>query len=287
MTNLPALTSRAAAIALALGLLVGAPSADANELTISTDQPAYEVAQTITLFVNGPAGAPVTLLIDLDDGPTFVPGFGEFSLGFSQFFLMADLGTIPAGGELVLSLPLMCRFAPPLGIEVYIQAVAFVNGSPILSNPYHFGESPGDCDDVCESGIEQMGVQTTFANAPQTGTLALSVSRPNGQQTVYGTLDLDLDLAVDAEGVLDTPLTNADGSVVVTMLEMNGPDLTIRFCVNATGQPTGKLQGGETIFSADYAGTLNEEQIHTSCSLPLAVGDVFDEMTVIKLVFKG
>lgn len=281
------ISHRGLATSLVAAALFAAPStAEAGGLTLTTDQPAYEVAQTITLTITGPVGASTTLLIDLDDGPTFVPGYGEFALGFSPFFLMADLGPIPASGEIVLSIPLLCRFAPPLGIEVYLQAVAFDGGAPILSNPWHFAESPGDCDNVCESGIEQMGVQTTFANVPATGKLSVSVSRPNGQQTVYGTLDVNLDLAVDATGVLDVPLVNGDSSITVSMLEMSGSSLTVRFCLDATVTPGKKLQGGETTFAAAFEGTSEVQQIHTSCSIPLAVGDVHGNLTITKLVFK-
>jgi len=276
----------AALLAAPLLMALTTQTAHAQELTISTDQPAYEVAQLLTINVEGPPGAPVTILIDLDEGPTFVPGFGEFGLGFTSAFLMAPLGSLDSNGQLVVQEPFKCRFAPPLGIEVYIQALTFVNGAPLISNPWHFTQSPGDCSDDCVAGIEQMAVQTTFDNAPATGKLSIIAKRPNGQQTVYGTLEVDLDLAADAPGVLDVPLLNGDSSIIVSILEQTGTSFTVRFCVDAkVNGHNGKLQGGNTTFSASYAGTNHTQDIHTSCSLPLAVGDDFGEFTVTKLIF--
>ncbi|MFG0316310.1 MAG: hypothetical protein ACF8XB_03485 [Planctomycetota bacterium JB042] len=262
------------------------PTAQADELTVFTDKPAYEVAQTVTLTVEGPPGAPVTILIDVDDGPTFVPGYGEFAIGFTPAFLMADLGTLDGEGKIVLSIPFLCRFAPVLGYEVYIQAVAFPGGAPLLSNPWHFTQSAGDCSDECVAGIEQMGVQTLFEDVPSTGELVVKVERPNGQKDVYGFYQEQLDLDTDALGVLDVPLENADGSIVVPILERIGDDLSVRICIDASvNGKNGKLQGGETRFTISYAGQTASEEIHTSCSLPLAGGDVFGDLVVTKLLF--
>lgn len=278
--------SRTALLAVAIAAFGAAKTLPAQELTIFTDKPAYEVAQFVTLTVQGPPGAPVTILIDVDDGPTFVPGFGEFALSFTPAFLMADLGVIPPSGEFDLTIPFLCRFAPILGFEIYLQAVAFGGPEPILSNPWHFTQSPGDCSDECVAGIEQMAVQTTFHNVPATGKLEIQVKRPNGQQTVYGTFDMDLVLAADATGVLDVPLVNADGSIVVSILEQKGSSLAVRFCVDAKiNGKNEKLQGGNTRFSATFAGTNKTQEIHTSCSQPLAVGDVFGDYIVTKLIF--
>jgi hypothetical protein len=269
---------------LAAGLLLFAAPTTPAQVTLEANQPVYEASQLVTIDINAPEGALTFLIVDLLPGPFFVPNIGTFEVGFSPFYFVVPLGPMPAGG-LTLQEFFACRTANTYGTEIYMQAVAVIEGQKVLSNGLHFAEVPGDCTDDCEGGVIEVGLQVTLEDVPQTGNLFIDAYKTNGALISYGTLDEPLDLAVDAPGVLGTILFDDDQSVAVSMLELSqdGTDLTVRFFINS--QSAGHAQlGGDTAFVISFGGVMKMIEYHTSCSAPLYVGLEIGDFTVIKVI---
>ncbi|HZL99718.1 MAG TPA: hypothetical protein VFD43_05635 [Planctomycetota bacterium] len=268
-------------LAPALAVLLLSSAAPA-QVTIETDQPAYEVSQQLSVNIYGPPGAQTYLLVDVLPGPVVFP-FGTIHIGFSPIWFMVNLGPMPADGSMFLQEAFSCRTAFNYGVEVYLQAICIVNGAKELSNGLHIAEMPGDCTDVCEGGVQEVGLQVTLEGVPQTGDLHVTAFKSNGFQHEYGPLDATLDLAVDATGILATPLIGDNGCAAVSMLEWDGSDLTVRFFIDAPECGHVKL-GGNTLFVISFGGVEKSVEFHTSCSQPLYVGQVYGDFTVIKVI---
>jgi hypothetical protein len=270
------------AVALCVATLAGAGSA---QVTIAADQPAYEVSQLLTVNISGPPGAPTFLLVDVLPGP-FVFPFGTIWVGFSPVFFVVNLGPMPASGSISVHESFSCRTALVYGVEVYLQAVCVVGGVKQVSNGLHIAEMPGDCNDDCVGGVAVIGLQVALENVAQTGTMHIDAVKLNGFQHHYGPLDVPLDLATDATGLLATPILSANGGVAVSMLEWDGSNLVVRFFVDAPAAGHTSL-GGNTEFTISFGGVQKTIVIHTSCSQPLYVGQTYGDFTVIKLIDLG
>jgi hypothetical protein len=233
--------------------------------------------------VEAPPGAPTFLLVDVFQGPVVVPNLGTFIMAFSPFFFVVPRGPKNPTGRLDLMEQFSCRTAYVYGQVVFLQAVAIVNGVKTLSNGLHIAEMPGDCNDDCVGGVQEIGLQVPLAGVPATGTLHIESHKTNGAQISYGKLDLPLDLVVGPNGVLTTPIQNGDGSVAVSVLDWDGTTLTVRFFVNGPAGGHAKL-GGNTLFHVSYGGVTQEVTIHTSCSQPLYVGLKFGDFHVVKVI---
>jgi hypothetical protein len=270
------------AVALALTSLTGTGSA---QVTIETDQPAYEVSQLLTVKISGPPGATTFLLVDVLPGPLVFP-FGTIEIGFSPIWFMVNLGPMPAEGFMSVHESFSCRTAYVYGVEVYLQAICIVDGQKVLSNGLHIAEMPGDCNDDCIGGVQEIGLQVRLENVPALGDLHVDAIKQNGFQHHYGPLDATLDLAVDATGILATPLLSPNNGVAVSMLEWDGNDLVVRFFIDAPAAGFVKL-GGNTEFVISFGGVEKSVIFHTSCSQPLYVGQIYGDFTVIKLIDVG
>ena len=267
---------------LAVFLLAGAASA---QVTIETDQPAYEVSQLLSVTITGPPGAPTFLLVDVWPGPVVFP-FGTIHIGFSPIYFVVSLGPMPLSGTMSLHEGFSCRTAFNYGTEVYLQAICVVAGVKQLSNGLHIAEMPGDCNDDCIGGVAEIGLQVALEGVPQTGDLHVTAVKQNGFQHEYGPLDATLDLATDATGILATPLISPNGAAAVSMLEWDGSTLVVRFFIDAPDAGHIKL-GGNTLFTISFGGVEKSVLIHTSCSQPLYVGQTYGDFTVIKLIDIG
>jgi len=271
---------------LAVALFVATLSSPASaQVTIESDQPAYEVSQLLTVKISGPPGAQTFLLVDVLPGP-FVFPFGTIWIGFSPVFFVVNLGPMPAAGSMTVHESFSCRTAMTYGTEIYLQAICVVGGVKQVSNGLHFAEMGGDCNDDCVGGVAEIGLQVPLENVPQTGTLHIDAHKLNGAQHHYGPLDAPLDLATDATGILDVPLVSPNGGVAVSMLEWDGSTLLVRFFVDAPAAGYSAL-GGNCEFTISFGGVQKTVVIHTSCSQPLYVGQVFGDFTVIKLIDLG
>jgi hypothetical protein len=280
------MSSSRLSFSLAVALFVATlASAGAAQVTIEADQPAYEVSQLLTVTISGPPGAPTFLLVDILPGP-FVFPFGTIWIGFSPVFFVVNLGPMPASGSMSLHESFSCRTANTYGTEVYLQAICVVGGVKQVSNGLHIGEMPGDCNDDCIGGVAVIGLQVALENVPQTGALHIDATKLNGFQHHYGPLDAPLDLATDATGLLDTPLLGNNGGVAVSMLEWDGSTLVVRFFIDAPAAGHASL-GGNTEFTISFGGVQKTVVIHTSCSQPLYVGQVYGDFTVVKLIDLG
>lgn len=111
---------------LVLALLAApAAAAESTPVTIAFDQDVYQAGTHAELTVSGAPGTLVWLGFDFDPGPTFIPGFGTFDLGFSSSFNFALLPAIPASGELVLTWQCTSPCVNPItGNDLYVQGVA-------------------------------------------------------------------------------------------------------------------------------------------------------------------
>ena len=270
------------AAALVLSSLAGTSSA---QVTLESDQPAYEISQLLTIKISGPPGAPTFLLVDVIPGPIVFP-FGTIEVGFSPLFFVVNLGAMPASGSMTLHEAFSCRTVQTYGTEVYMQAICVVNGVKVLSNGLHFAEMGGDCNDDCIGGVAEIGFQVPLEGVPETGVLHISALKQNGFPHEYGPFDVPLDLFTDATGILAVPLESPNGGIIVSMLEWDGSTLLVRFFVDAPAAGHVKL-GGNTKFTISFGGVEKSVVIHTSCSQPLFVGQVYGDFTVIKLIDIG
>jgi hypothetical protein len=253
------------------------------QVVVSTNQPAYEVSQQLSVTIEAPPGALTFLLVDLVPGPTVVPNLGTFIMGFSPFFFVVPLGPMNPSGSITLQEQFSCRTSHTYGQEVYLQAVAVIRGVKTLSNGLHFAEVPGDCNDDCVGGVYELGLQVPLVGVPSTGTLHIHSYKTNGKQISYGTLDVPLDLDAGPTGVLAAPIFYADQSIAVTVLDRNGATLTVRFFVNSVNGGHAKL-GGNTLFNISFGGVTQQVVIHTSCSQPLYVGQKLGDFHVVKVL---
>jgi hypothetical protein len=271
---------------LTLAVLCASVADVRGQVSISTNQPVYEVSQQLTVTIEAPPGALTFLLVDVLPGPTVVPGLGTFIMGFSPFFFVVPLGPMNPTRELVLQEQFSCRTAYTYGQVVYLQVVAVIDGVKTLSDGLHIAEVPGDCSDECLGGVTEVGFQVPMAAVPSTGTLHIESYKTNGALVDYGNSDAVLDLDVGPTGVLPATMLNCDESIAVTVLDWDGATLTVRFFVSATNGGHRKF-GGQTQFNVSYGGVVQELNIHTSCSQPLFVGQDFDDFTVVKVLDVG
>ena len=274
-------------LVLALVLLPLLSRGAEAQVLLTSDQPSYEVTQLLTVKVQAPPGSPTFMLVDVLPGPKSFP-VGTFEIGFSPVFFVATLGPMPASGEMKVHEAFSCRTTYLYGTEIYLQAVCVINGVKTLSNGLHIAEMMGDCTDECTSGIVEMGLQVTLPDVPNSGILWVNSWKSGEQSQSYGpALEVAIeDLASVATGILPAPLTNSNGSIVVSMLELNGSDLTVRFFVNATlaGHPS--LEDS-TLMTIHFDAVSARGDIQSDCSVPLKVGDVAGAFTVIKIIDGG
>jgi len=86
----------------ASAVLIPAPTPAAlgtPQVTIAYDKDVYLPGEEAKLTITGAPGTLVWLGFDFDDGPTTLPGFGTFDLGFSNTFKFALMPPIPASGS--------------------------------------------------------------------------------------------------------------------------------------------------------------------------------------------
>lgn len=271
-----------AATLVALVVVASGGQADA-QVTLTANQPAFEVSQLLSITLQGPPDANVWLLVDILPGPFVVPNLGTFCVAFSPYYFVVPLGPLPASGEVNLSESFSCRTAYVYGQEVYLQAVSVVGTTKQISNCLHIAEMPGDCSDDCLGGVQEVGLQVALEGVPMTGNLYINAVKTAGDPFMYGPLDIPLDLATAATGVLETPILNASGSVAVSMLELDGTTLTVRFFINAPAAGPSNL-AGITVFRTCFGGVEKWVEIDTSCAQPLFVGQAYGDFSVIKVL---
>lgn len=257
------------------------------QITLEADQPAYEVTQQLTVKITAPPGAHVFLLVDVLPGPVNFP-IGELKIGFSPVWFGIDLGIMPASGVISAHEAFSCRTAYTYGTEVYLQAICGFNGVKTLSNGLHLAEMPGDCTDECTASVVEIGLQVTLDDVPASGSLFVNAWKGGADATQnYGPpIDIMFNVADVATGILPEPISNSTGSLVVSMLELNGNDLTIRFFVNAQAAGFPSLQE-TTYFAISYDSSKTLAGTRTDCSVPIKVGDEFGKFTVIKIIDGG
>jgi hypothetical protein len=195
---------------------------------------------------------------------------------------------MPASGVISAHEAFSCRTAHIYGDEVYLQAMSGFNGVKTLSNGLHLAEMPGDCTDVCTDSVVEIGLQVDLDDPPPSGSLFVNAWKggdPNGQ--TYGPpIDIMFSLADVATGILHPPITNSTGSIAVSMLELNGTTLSIRFFVNAPLAGFPSLED-TTYFAISFDHSKTLAGTKTDCSVPIKVGDKFGKFTVVKIIDGG
>lgn len=128
--------------------------AQANPYVLSTTAPIYQSGSPLTLTIAGPPGTAGVLLIDIDPGPTTIPGIGTFQIGFTPFLVALAIPPLSASGEITLCDASLC---PPPGqqeVRFYVQAASATFSPPsfAVSNPVTliFQDPAGYCEEgVC------------------------------------------------------------------------------------------------------------------------------------------
>jgi len=105
-----------------------APSAGPCDTTVAFTKDVYVLGEPTYLTITGAPGTLVWLGLDMDPGPTFLPGFGSFHLGFSSFFKFTEVpyvlppeGTMSVWWQCVINSP--CE-NPTSGNDWFLQGVA-------------------------------------------------------------------------------------------------------------------------------------------------------------------
>ena len=104
-------------------------AAGAAELSINgIEHASTDLGTSVDFVITGAPGAPVTLFVDVDPGPT--DAFGQsLPLGFTQSLLVVSLGAMPATGE--LAFPANVPLSEPLaGLEVFLLALVQDSNAP-------------------------------------------------------------------------------------------------------------------------------------------------------------
>jgi hypothetical protein len=276
-----------AVLVAALAFVPVLGSRTAAQVTLTADQPAYEVTQLLTVTIQGPPGAQTFLFVDILGGAKTFP-IGTIEIGFSPVWFVALLGPMPASGSMSVHEAFSCRTTNIYGNEIYLHAICASPGLKQFSNPLHFAEMKGDCTDECTDSVIELGLQVELQDVPPSGILWINAWKAGDTSQNYGpAFEIPIfDLAAMATGVLDVPLSNSSGSIVVSMLDLVGTSLHVRYFVNAqlAGYPS--LEGA-TLFTMHYDGVSARGEITTDCTSPIKVGDEFGKFTVVKVVDGG
>ena len=133
------MTSTLRSLLPCLALAALGASATASDLTLDGQADASPMSGTsLTVSITGTPGAPVTLLIDVDPGPTNI--FGQsLELGFTPALLAVPLGTMPGSGTLSFdaNIPFDEAF---VGLTFYTLAVV-QDGAGSATHDYSNGGS--------------------------------------------------------------------------------------------------------------------------------------------------
>jgi SdrD B-like domain len=142
-------------VVAALGASASDDPANGCPITLSINSPALLAEEFIELKATGTAGLLLCLFIDIDPGPTTIPGIGTFGIGGTPYFTNIDT-TIPPSGELTLSTALPCN-SPLLGNTFFIQGLVInpVNLGLCITNQVFFKVDPlpGGCPPPCTGQI--------------------------------------------------------------------------------------------------------------------------------------
>jgi len=104
----------------ALASLAGA---DCSPFSIHYGKPVYDAGEHASLFVSGTPGNLFVVLLDPVPGPTFIPGFGVFGVGFSSALYIEFAPKMEADGEMLFTCHIECG-SPPVGVPYYTQVAS-------------------------------------------------------------------------------------------------------------------------------------------------------------------
>lgn len=274
-------------LALALCLGFFADAAISQPLSINLNQPTIETGQTLTFSVTGPPGTNIWMLLDLVEGQSVYPPVGTLDIAFSPLAQVYNFGQLPEDGLFVRfdEIPCYTGFG---SLDVFLQVVGQdpVTGAFSKSNPVTVTIVEGDCDSECDGGIVVLGLQVDIPNVtPGLDTLEISIHKGSNDGTP-GDLQAAFAEVVDLTQPVVVPLSNMTGSLVVQVLDIENDTLTIRFEIDAVLAGINKLDAN-TYIELSFNGTSYIETIHTSCSQPIAVGDMFGTFTITNLIDGG
>jgi len=282
------LTPRARPL-LALALCLGffAEAAISQPLSININQPTIETGQTLTFSVTGPPGTNIWMLLDLVEGQSVYPPVGTLDIAFSPLAQIYNFGPLPTDGLFIRfdEIPCFTNFG---SLDVFLQVVGRdpMSGAFSKSNPVTLTIVEGDCDSECDGGIVVLGLQVDIPNVMAgLDTLEISIHKGSGGGSP-GALQATFAEVVDLTQPVTLPLTNMTGSLVVQVLDIDNGTLTIRFEIDAVLAGINKLDAN-TYIELSFNGTSYIETIHTSCSQPIAVGDMFGSFIITNLIDGG
>jgi len=273
------------AIALCLGLF--AEGALSQPLSINLNQPTVETGQTLAFSVTGPPGTNIWMLLDLVEGQSFYPPVGTLDIAFSPLAQVYNNGPLPQDGLFIRfdQIPCYTGFG---SLDVYLQVVGQdpVTGAFSKSNPVTVTIVEGDCDSECDGGIVVLGLQVDIPNVtPGLDTLEINIHKGSNDGTP-GDLQTAFAEVVDLTQPVALPMSNLTGGLVVQVLDLDDGTLTIRFEIDAVLAGLDKLNAN-TYIELSFNGTSYIETIHTSCSQPIAVGDMFGTFIITNLIDGG
>jgi hypothetical protein len=198
-----------------------------------------------------------------------------------------NFGVLPEDGLFVRLDQIPC-FTDFGNLDVFLQVVGkdLTTGVFAKSNPVTLTIVEGDCDSECEGGIVVLGLQIEIPGfTPGVDTLEINIHKGNNDG-VPGELQASFAEVIDLTQSVSLPLSNLTGSLVVQLLEIDGTDLTIRFETDAVLAGLSKLNAN-TYIELSFGGTSYIETIHTSCSQPIAVGQMFGNFIITNLIDGG
>ncbi|RKY18747.1 MAG: hypothetical protein DRQ55_12450 [Planctomycetota bacterium] len=270
-------------------MVFAAPMVAAQDVTLDYGQPTFEGPGFMTVTVTGPPGTQAWLLISLEEGETTLPKFGTFGINFTPDLIILPLGVIGPSGVLTFPCWIDCLSDIVPGISELITYSQVAARLPTqeweLSNVVRYDLVLGDCDALCEHGIEQLGLETVLegvSGLPET--LLIEVRKDDAT----GDLNASFSQLIDLADLPALPLSNAEGSIQVTLLEFDGTKLRVRFIIDALlAEGLDNKLKAWTYFSVSAGAVSEVSTFHTSCSQPIEVGSVFDGFVVTNMIDVG